>query len=88
MLAEQFVLQKIILRSVAAERFERHPENEKPAINTVAAPGQLRAGGVKRHHHPDAEPEQHGDDRDLAQQEDAIKALRALGDHVKTGYRN
>src|SRR5258708_23013825 len=58
MLPEQFVLQKIVLRSVPAKRFEGHAENEERAIDTVAPPGQLRPGGAERHHHPDAEPEE------------------------------
>src|SRR2546423_2911461 len=55
-LAEQFVLKEIIFRPVTAERFERHPEHEKSAINGVTSPGPLGAAGrVKRDHDPDAE---------------------------------
>ena len=41
MLAQQFVLEEIIFRTVAAERFERHAQDEQPAINAVASPGQF-----------------------------------------------
>src|SRR5688572_25935014 len=83
MLAEQFVLEKIILRAVTAERFERHPQDEQAAVNAVAAPGPFRSAiGIKRHHYPDAQPEEEGDNDDLAEQENAIESLRALRDHV------
>src|SRR5207248_2620047 len=80
-LAEQFILEEIIFRSVAAQGFERHPENKQPAINAVAPPGQLGPRRVKRNHDPDPEPEKDRDDQDLAEQENAIETLRALGDH-------
>ena len=72
MLAEQLVLQEIVFRTVAAERFDRHAENEQPAIDGVAPPGQLRPRRIKRHQDPDPEPEENRDDQNLAQQEDAI----------------
>ena len=82
MLPEQFVLQKIIFRSITAQGFQSHAEHEQPAINGVAPPGPLGAARrIKRHHYPDAEPEKQRDHHDLAEQEDAIKTLRALRDH-------
>ena len=47
----------------------------------IAPPGELAAVGVKGDHDPDAEPEEQGDDDDLAEQEKAVETLRALRDH-------
>jgi len=77
---EQFVLQKIILR--ARERFEEHAENEHAAVNAVAPPSNLGARRVERHHDPHTEPEQAGDDYNLAKQKEAIQSFRPLRDHV------
>ena len=83
MLAQQFVLEEIILRAVAAQRLDRHSQHQQPAVNAIAAPGEFRAAGrIKGDHDPDAEPEEDGDDEDLAEQENAIETLRALRDHV------
>ena len=82
MLAEQFVLEEIIFRSVTAERFQRHPEDEQAAIDGVTSPGPVGAAGhIKRDHYPNAEKEEDRDENDLAQQKNAIKTLRALRDH-------
>jgi hypothetical protein len=72
MLAQQFVLEKIVLRAVAAERLDRHSQNQQPAVNAIAAPRQLRSRGIKGDHHPDAEPEKNRHEYDLAEQENAI----------------
>ena len=85
MLPEQFVLQKIMLRSVAAERLQQHAENEHSAVRAVTLPGQAGGGGVKGCHHPDAKPEEQGDNNDLAEQEKAIKTFRPLRDHMAIG---
>jgi len=82
MLPQQFVLQKIITRAAAGERFQEHPENEQAAVNAVTSPGELGTRRIKRHHDPDAEPEKRGDDDDLAKQEDTVKSFRPLRDHV------
>ena len=81
MLPQQFVLQKIISRTAASERFQTHAENEQAAVDAVTSPGQLRARRVKRHHHPNTEPEQKSDDDDLAEQEKAVETFRALRNH-------
>ena len=80
MRAQQFVLQKEIFG--AAQRFQCQSEHEHSAVNAVAAPGQRAARRIKRHHDPDADPEDRGDDDDLAKQEDAVKSFRPLRDHV------
>jgi hypothetical protein len=81
MLPEQFVLQKIIVRAAAGERFQKHPQNEQAAVNAVTSPGQLGAGRIKSHHDPDAEPEKRGHDHDLAEEEKAVETFRALRNH-------
>ena len=65
-----------------AQCFQSDTEHEHSTVNAVAAPGQRAALGIKRHHDPDAEPENGGDDKDLAKQEDSVKAFRPLREHV------
>src|SRR5437870_3585818 len=77
---KQFVLQEKIFR--ATQRFQSQPEHEHSAVNAVTAPGQRAAFGIKRHHDPDADPENRGDNDDLAKQEDAVKSFRPLREHV------
>ena len=84
MLAEEFALEKISFRAFPAERFTEEADDEHRAVNAVATPGKLRALRVKRHHYPDAKPEERRHDPDLAEQKKTIQSLRALGDH---GYR-
>ena len=82
MLTEQFVLQEIVFRTVAAERFERHAQDEQSAIDAVASPGPFRAaGGIKRDHDPDAKIEKNRHERDLAEQENSVETLRSLRNH-------
>src|SRR6266480_248981 len=69
MLTKQFVLQEIIFRAVASERFEKHAEHEHAAVNAVTAPGQVRAGRIKGDQDPDSEPEERRNNGDLAEQE-------------------
>ena len=80
MLAKQFVLQKKVLGT--AQRFQSQSEHEHAAVNAVAAPGQRAAWRIKCDHDPDAEPEDCGDDDDLAKQEEAVKSFRPLREHV------
>src|SRR4051794_11708682 len=75
MLEEQLVLQKEILRAVAGERLERHAEEQEHAINRVAAPGEIGPFGIEGDHDPDAEPEQRGDENDLAEKEETVKTF-------------
>src|ERR1700682_5773317 len=84
MLTQQFVVQEIILGSVAGERFEQETDDEHAAVNAVSPPGELGPGRIERDHDPDAEPEKRGDDQDLTKQEKAIKTLLALGDHFSS----
>src|SRR5439155_12561651 len=84
MLAQEFALQEIIFRTLATQRFSEKPNDQHRAINAVTAPGELRAGRIEGHHHPNAKPKERPHDRDLAEQKNAIQSLRALGDH---GYR-
>ena len=82
MLAEQFVLQEIILRSVAAERLQRHARG--PATRNKCCSGARsvrRRRRMEGDHDPDAEPEEDRDEDDLAEQEKAIETFRALRDH-------
>src|ERR1043166_387928 len=81
MLAQQFVLEKIIFRPVTAERFDQHSQNQQPAVNAVATPGQLRSRRMEGDHDPDPEPEEDRHQHDLAKQENAIQTLRALRNH-------
>src|ERR1700736_3627358 len=80
MRAQQFVLEEVAFRST--QRFQSQSQHEHSTVNAITAPGQRAAGRVKRHHDPDAEPENRGDDDDLAKQEDAVKSFRPLRDHV------
>ncbi len=80
MRTEKFVLQEKIFRPT--QRFQSQPEHEHSAVNAVTAPGQRAAFGIKRHHDPDADPENGGDNDDLAKQEDAVKSFRPLREHV------
>jgi len=80
-LPEQFVLEKIIFRAVTGKRLQKHPEHQHAAVDAVTAPGQFRAGRVKRDHHPDTEPEKKSDNNDLAEQEKAVETFRALRNH-------
>jgi hypothetical protein len=81
MLAEQFVLKEIILRAVAAQRLNRHSQNQQPAVNAIAVPRELRSRRIKGDHDPDAKPEENRHEQDLAEQEYAIQTLRALRNH-------
>ena len=81
MLPEQFVLQKVITRAAAGERFQEHPKNEQATVNAVTSPGKLGTGRIKSHHDPDAEPEKRGHDHDLAEEEKAVETFRALRNH-------
>ena len=81
MLPEQFVLQKIITRAAAGERFQEHPKNEQATVNAVTSPGKLGTGRIKSHHDPDAEPEKCGHHHDLAEEEKAVETFRALRNH-------
>ena len=81
MLAEQFVRHEIIPGAGAGQRLDRHSQDQQPAVNAIPAPGQFRTLGIKGDHDPDAKPEKDCDEHDLAEQENAIKTLRALRDH-------
>src|ERR1700676_848120 len=81
MLAQQFVLEEIVLRAVTAQRLDRHSQNQQPAVNAISAPGQFRPWRIKRDHDPDAEPEKNRHERDLAEKENAIQTLGALRNH-------
>ena len=81
MLAQKAVLQEIIARAFAAERFNRQAEDEQAAINAVAPPGERRAGRVKGYHDPDADPKQECDENNLTEQEKAMQTFRAMRDH-------
>ena len=80
MRAQQFVLEKKVFGT--AQCFQSQSQHEHPTVNAVPAPGQGAAGRIKHHHDPDADPENCGDDDDLAKQEDAVKSFRPLRDHV------
>src|ERR1700686_4950993 len=58
MRANQFVLKKKVFGTTQC--FQSQSQHEHPAVNAVATPGQRSAGRLKRHHDPDAEPENHG----------------------------
>src|SRR5712691_8594986 len=64
MRAQQFVLEKKVFGT--AQCFQSQTQHEHPTVNAVPAPGQGAAGRIKRHHDPDADPENRGDDNDLA----------------------
>ena len=81
MLPQQFVLPKIIFRTAPGQRLQTHSENNQAAVNAVALPGQFRAGRIKSHHDPDAEPEERCDHHDLAEQQKAVETFCALRNH-------
>src|ERR1043166_6497045 len=64
-LPEQFVLEQIIFRTAARERLEPDAEDDQPAVNAVAAQGEIeiRAGRIEGDHDPDANPEKQRDQR-------------------------
>ena len=79
MWTEQFILEEKIFRAVQC--FQSQTEHEHPAVNAVATPGERAAFRIKCHHDPDADPEERGDDDDLAKQEEAVKTFRPLREH-------
>ncbi|MEY2525607.1 MAG: hypothetical protein QOE73_378 [Verrucomicrobiota bacterium] len=81
MLPQQFILQEIILRAVARERFQEHSHDEQAAVNAIPAPCQFGAGRIKCDHGPDTNPEKRRHDQDLAEQEKAVETFRALRNH-------
>lgn len=81
MLAQQFVLEEIVLRAIAAQRLDCHSQNQQPAVNAIPVPRQLRSRRIEGDHDPDAEPEEDRHKYDLAEEKNAIQTLRALRNH-------
>ena len=79
-------MQEIIFRAVATQRFHSHSSDEERAVDAVTTPGELRTRRVKCDHHPDAEPKEHRDNRDLAQQEGMDAAVWHAGPELLQIY--